>query len=313
MIKRKAFTLLEMVMVIVVLGIVAMIGTDIITKMYQGYIKSTIINKLQTRTTLVLDLLSRRLAYRIKDSVVTSVDGGLSTYKKLSEITVTSNHNVLEWIGYDNEGMIGEWDSTLNRFSGWSGFIDIDNSSTTSGQVVTSGSLLANTKTDMSALSYGTVDLDLLNGGAALLSKCNTNMEVSSYGYLGGTHSNVLLTSRQGGTPDNVLNLENPSTTKDICEQYYLAWSAYAVVPVGVQNGLVDANGNTYDDFNLTFKYNYQPWFGEKYSDSTTNNVLIAEHVSTFRFIQTGHTIRIKLCMRDPLTTYSVCKEKAVF
>ena len=311
MIKRRAFTLVEMVMVIVILGIVAMIGTDIITKMYEGYIKSKVVNKLQTRTTQVLDIIAKRLTYRVKDSVVTSINGSASTYKKLSEAGITATHNILEWIGYDNEGMIGEWDG--QRYSGWSGFIDLDNPSTTKAQVVSSGSRLDFAKDSIDALSYSGVDLNTLTGGAALISKCNYDMEISSYGYLGGGHSNILLTNRKSGTSNTILSLENPTVTKDLCEQYYLIWTAYAIVPEGVSTGLIDSNGNKYDDFNLTLKYNYQPWQGEKYSSSTTKSEVLAEHVSTFRFIQTGHIIRVKLCMRDPQTTYGFCKEKAIF
>ena len=69
-IKRKAFTLIEIVMVIVVLGIVAMIGTDIIAHMYEGYIKSKVVSKLQTRTDQVLNIIAKRLSYHIKDSAV---------------------------------------------------------------------------------------------------------------------------------------------------------------------------------------------------------------------------------------------------
>jgi len=314
MIKRGAFTFIEIVMVIVVLGIVSMIGTDIIAKMYEGYIKTKVINKLQTRTDQVLNLIAKRLSYRIKDSAVTSIDGAPSTYKKLSETGITTQHNILEWIGYDNEGYIGEWDSVNKRFTGWSGFVDIDNTSTTRAQVVTSGSRLDLVKPSIDALSYAEVDLDALGSGVGLISKCNYDMEIVSYGYLGGGHQNVLNVKRKSSVPlNNILELQDPLTSKNICEQYYLVWSAYAIVPEGTVNGILDANGNKYDDFNLTLKYNYQPWRGEKYSDSTTKSAVLAEHVSTFRFIQTGHTIRVKLCMRDPQTTYGFCKEKAVF
>jgi prepilin-type N-terminal cleavage/methylation domain-containing protein len=293
MIKRKAFTLVEIVMVIVVLGIVAMIGTDIITHMYTGYIKSKVINKLQTRTDQVLDLIAKRLSYRIKDSAVTSIDG--ASYLKLSESGITINHNILEWIGYDNEGMIGEWDG--NRWSGWSGFIDLDNPSTSKTQVVSSGSRLDLAKDSIYALSYDSIDINTNNVG--LISKCNYDMELKSYGFDSGGGSNVINASRKVPSND-ILSVTNP--TGDTCEQYYLAWSAYAIVP--------ESNSN---DFNLTLRYDYRPWNGDKYSDATTKKQVLAEHVSTFRFIQTGHTIRVKLCIKDPQTTYGFCKEKAVF
>ena len=302
--KKRAFSLIEIVFVIVVLGIVAMIGTDVISQMYEGYIKSKVINKLQTRTSQVLDLIAKRLEYRVKDSTVTSINGTLSSYLKLSDPSITVNHNVLEWIGYDNEGMIGEWDNSKNRFSGWSGFIDLDNPSTTSTQFVTSGSRLDFARDSILSLSYGDVDLNNLTTGksASIIFKCIHNGSIASYGYLGASHTNIYRVKRHGSS-NEILDIEDADTsdaTIDYCEQYHLVWSAYALVPEGSNN----------NDFNLTLRYNYQPWENERYTAG--NKAVLSEHVSTFRFIQTGTTIRIKLCLRDPQTTYGFCKEKAI-
>ncbi len=298
--KRKAFSLIELVFVIVVLGIVAMIGTNVITQMYEGYIKTKVINRLQAKTSQILDLISKRLEYRIKDSTVTSIDGNLSTYLKLSNPSVTENHNVLEWIGYDNEGMIGEWDGS--KFLGWNGFIDLDNTSTTNTQFITSGSRLDFAREDILNLSSGDIDLNILNSGksAAIIFKCTYNMSIKSYGYLDSTHTNVY---RVNSISNETLSIEDADTsdsTIDYCEQYYLVWSAYAIVP----------EGNNSDDFNLTLRYNYQPWENERYS--VGKKTLLSEHVTTFRFMQSGSTLRVKLCIKDAQTNYGFCKEKAI-
>lgn len=300
--KKKAFSLIEVVFVIVVMGIVAMIGTEVISQMYEGYIKSKVVNKLQIRTSQVLDLIAKRLQYRIKDSTVTSINGTLTTYLKLSNPAVTAKHNVLEWIGYDNEGFIGEWDG--NRFSGWSGFIDLDNNLTTKTQFVTSGSRLDFVRDNILALSYGEVDINnrLSGKSAAIIFKCLHNGSISSYGYLGPSHENVFRVNIHGLSKD-ILDIENANpawSTIDYCEQYYLVWSAYALVPEGKDD----------NDFNLTLRYNYQPWENERYTDG--KKAVLSEHVSTFRFIQIGSTVRIKLCLRDPQTSYGFCKEKAI-
>jgi len=293
--KKSAFTLIEIVMVIVILGIVAMMGTDIIAKMYEGYIKSKVVNKLQTRTDQVLDIIAKRLSYRIKDSVVTSKNG--TNYLKLSEPGITVDHNILEWIGYDNEGMIGEWDG--NRSTGWSGFIDLDDNATnTRSQVRTSGSRLDLAKNSIDALSYGSVNFSSNTGGVGLISKCNYDMNLKSYGFDGGAGSNI---KGVGISTNDILSVNNTQPI-DYCEQYYLSWTAYAIVP--------ESNS---EDFNLTLRYNYRPWNGDKYNDANTKKEVLAEHVSTFRFIQTGHTIRVKLCIKDPQTTYGFCKERAIY
>ncbi len=317
--KKRAFTLIEIVMVIVVLGIVAMIGTNIITHMYEGYIRSRVINKLQADSEQILDQISKRLQYRIKDSVVASIDGNLLSYKKLSDPTITTNYNVLEWIGYDNEGMIGEWVSAggINRFAGWSGFIDLDNASTDSSAFVTSGSRLDKTKIDIYNLSYDGVDLNAKGSGAAIIFKCSHDNSVASYGYTGAFPSSVYPVHIKTNTE---LAFDTPLASVDYCEHYYLAWSAYAIVPENVTdakdasgNTLKDSSGNKIKDFDLYLYYNYQPWQGERYSSANTKKALIANHVSTFRFIQVGTTIRVKLCLRDANTNYGFCKERAVY
>ncbi len=317
--KRRAFTLIELVMVIVVLGIVTMIGTNIIAHMYEGYIRSKVINKLQADTEQVLDIISKRLQYRIKDSVVASNRG--ANYLKLSDPSISINHDVLEWIGYDNEGMIGEWVTTggINRFAGWSGFIDIDNASTNSNGFVTSGSRLDKTKIDIDNLSYGGVNLNNNGGGAAIVFKCSHNSSVKSYGYLNNTHTNVYPVHK---TTNTQLVFDTPPGSVDYCEHYYLAWSAYAIVPENVVNAK-DGNGNDlFDkstppkhikDFDLYLYYNYQPWQNERYSNHNTKKALLSKHVSTFRFVQTGSTIRAKLCLRDEKTNYGFCKERAIY
>lgn len=299
MMKRKAFSLVEIVMVIVVLGIVAMIGTNIIAHMYEGYIRSKVINSLQAKTTHVLDIISKRLSYRVKDSLVTSING--ATYLKLSDPTITTNHNILEWVGYDNEGFVGEWAGS-SRFAGWNGFADLNNPSAGAGKLITLGSRLDLTKETITALSYG--DIQLTNAKpAAVIFQCNFNMEPISYGYEGPTHRNVWSAKMFA---NNILDITDPASINDYCERYLLVWTAYAIVPDSVT---VDPDGNS--NFDLLLKYNYQPWENERYASA--KSVLLSKNVTTFKFIQLGHTVRIKLCIKDPQLNIGFCKEKAIF
>jgi prepilin-type N-terminal cleavage/methylation domain-containing protein len=157
--KRAAFTLIEIVMVIVILGVVAMIGTDIIAKMYQGYMRSQIISELQQKTELALDQITKRLKYRIKASVVTKDAANTATVKSLSSDD-NGTFNMLEWIGYDNEGFLGEYNGSV-VVPGWSGFIDLHSGvgDTDENQTLTRGSRLDYAENTMMALSYGDVNL----------------------------------------------------------------------------------------------------------------------------------------------------------
>lgn len=309
-IQRKAFSLIEMIMVIVVLGVVAMIGTDIIAKMYDGYMRAQIINDLQQRTELALDQITKRLKYRIKESTITKDSSTPGNFKPLSEDNASNTYNMLEWIGYDNEGFLGEFDTGLGRYKpGWSGFIDLrDFANTDENQTSTKGSNLAAAERTIAALSYGDVNMsDNTNDYPALIFKKLASTEPRAFGLdpNSNDHNNTLIVRRNGTTDQFVF--DEDTDHKTLYEQYYLAWSAYAIVP---------ENSTNANDFNLTLRYNYQPWHGEKFDDANTSRSVIAEHVSTFRFTQSGSTIRIKLCIQDGNRTgtpIGFCKEKAVF
>ena len=48
--KHTAFTMIELVMVIVVFGIIASIGAEIIASLYTNYLRTRAINRLQSQT-----------------------------------------------------------------------------------------------------------------------------------------------------------------------------------------------------------------------------------------------------------------------
>jgi prepilin-type N-terminal cleavage/methylation domain-containing protein len=323
-IKRKAFSLVEMVMVIVILGIVGMIGSDIIAKMYQGYIKSKITNDLQQKTELVIEQIVRRFGQRIKDTTIgrhvdvnafinpgAPADGNHTRFMKLNDDNIaTIDPNVVEWIGYDNESYIGESNGTYSR-PGWSGFIDIDDATTGGASIATPGSDLNITNRVINTLSGGAINFAFALGVGqhpVLISKCIDDSDMNKFGWdmgvSGGDKDETIIVSEQDSTHFQMANIG----TRNICEQYYLAWSAYALMPIE------NPDPNKPNDFNLTLIYNYQPWEGENYNNGTRQ--VLAEHISTFRVMQVGDSVRVKICMHDGNITgtqYTFCKEKAIF
>lgn len=126
---KKAFTLLEIIMVIVILGIISSISSDIIIKIYQSYQRSSKINELQSQTELVLEQLGNRLANRIK---------GLTKIVENS-----SGNDEITWTGYNYEGFLG----------GWNGFCDLNESNATN--IVSTGSNMAYADSVIATLSQG--------------------------------------------------------------------------------------------------------------------------------------------------------------
>ncbi len=290
---RFAFTMIEMIFVIIILGIVAAIGSSIIAKIYQSYVYSRSINTLQTKTELALMQISKFLSYRVKNSVIA----------RLSENNITSLNNangsypILEWIGYNNEGFEGNGTNP-----GWSGFVDLDSPETNKTQIKTSGSQLSLAEQNIYALSNGDVNLSKPNSSAAIIFDGLPNdFNVSQYGWDDGSptprkHNYVFRVENNGS--DVLKFIENQPST--VYEHYKLVWSAYAIVPQG-QPG----------DKNLTFYYNFRPWMDENYTDGS--KTILMEHVTTFRFRQTGNTMRLKLCVNNSDANDTFCKEEVVF
>ena len=298
---KKAVTMLEMIIVIVILGIVASIGSEIILKLYASYIRSRAIYQLEAQTELTLEQIARRLQYRIKASTIARRVNAGAPISFVPPATATSNESILEWIGYSNESLIG----TPNP--GWSGFIDLDHINTSRGARTfrTHDSSLIQAGTIMNALTNGRVTL---NAGSEAALVFQAPYAATDFGW-NAANNNVdgIATLKVRQTAANIFTISNDANIPDeISEHYYLAHSAYAILPGTFSN----------TDFNLILRYNYQPWLGDNYGNGQV--ATLAEHVSLFQFKQDDEVIRLKLCLHENNTTgtgdrIAICKEKVVF
>ena len=303
---RKSFTLVELIFVIVILSIIGVISAQILTKIYEQYLLTRAINELETKTELVLTQIANRLQYRIKETTIARKippnDNNITALPMADE-----SYQILEWIGYDNDSFRGLWKSSKNiYYPGWSGFIDLDSNQTDKTQIKTPGSDLNLTNSIINTLSNGSVTLN--NSKVAIIFKgLPIGYDVEEYGWNdwngANKHAYVNIVNCPATGCSDILEFTDTNSSKDIPEQYYLTWSAYAVVP--------DDNST---DTNLRLYYNYRPWLGDEYKDGESS--LLAQHVSTFKFRQIDKVIRLKLCMIKKITNdfnVSFCKEKVVY
>ena len=120
----------------------------------------------------------------------------------------------------------------------------------------------------------------------------------------------------------------NNDNSQEFSEQYYIAHSAYAIVPdLGGRDSIVymrDNAGNVLSkNFDLVLKYNYRPWStvaGDATSYNRASSALLAEDVSLFRFKDDNGAVALKLCMRDDGRNFdpaeldlNVCKAQVVY
>lgn len=305
MVKRTAFTMVELVMVIVVLGIVASIGADIISNLYTNYLYTRTTNRLQSQTEITLEQIAKRLQYRIKDSTIARKNS--TTYISLPRVTAAQgDYGILEWIGYSNESLRGE-----DLTPGWSGFIDLDSNNTDSGAktLFTPGSNLNIADTLIKALTFGNVGLAGAAKTPALIFKGKSGFDIDEYGWNGVAGDYTIRVSMGN---NETFSINETTMPNDIYEHYYLSHTAYAIVPTAA------INHPTLDDFNLTLHYNYQPWHNEKYDNANTSTAVLAQNVSLFRFRQDGDVVRLKLCLHDNNATgvgdfIVACKERVIY
>lgn len=314
LIKRRGFTMLELVFVITILGIVASIGSTIMAQLFENYIVQRAMHKVSLKTELAAAQIANRLSYALPSSVVVH-DGNATAFITLSSIAPDysdTDPQTLEWIGMDNDSF-----STGVQMAGWSGYCDTNFASTTGTTIRTPGSNLTLANTVIGNLSNGKSLANsalLFNTGGIFAQNAaggvTQEQNASCYGYNGdsscihhiaGKSNNITLTLKN--------NLENDQL---LSQHYKLAWSAYAIVPTGSDGGVV-TNTKLFD---LHLKYNYQPWDTTYFNNGASDSLLL-KNVTSFKFAQQGNTVRFKLCATEKIgdtntTNISVCKEKVV-
>jgi prepilin-type N-terminal cleavage/methylation domain-containing protein len=311
MLLRKAFTLLEIIFAIVILGILASIGSEIISKIYQNYLYSKGVSFLETETAHALDIIAKRLQYKIDYSMIlreiNSSTGNPTTSIIFANMADPNKEYVLEWIGYDYDSFRGIYDSTKNsNIPGWSGFVDIDNNETNLTQIITPGSkLISIAEPIMNALSFGAVSLiDATKEKPALLYReIPVNLDINSFGWNKGYNGSgdYNHTEKVKALNEITLSFLDSKSKRTIFEQYYLSFSAYAVK--------LDKNTNE-----LILYYNYRPWYAQKYTDG--NQAILLNNTSTWKILKIDKTLRLKLCAYKQLSkddNITVCKEKVVY
>ncbi|RRS32487.1 MAG: hypothetical protein P794_01235 [Epsilonproteobacteria bacterium (ex Lamellibrachia satsuma)] len=288
--KRSAFTMLEVVFVILILGIVASLGAEIIARVYSSYILQRAQYRASVKTELAALEIANRLRYAIPGTVVRrqSTSSPVSQAEELSSPMNYSadSYNVLQWVAYDGDSFEAlDPASSTGRLPGWSGFCDLDASSRDT--VKTPGSRLGFTDTIIQNLSKNSAGASTKSIADAVLF---FPYDLTAYGIAGGAGDTISLDSNITGSGVGLV------------EQYKLAWTSYALV----------VEGN-----DLYLYYNFSPAYAAADINSTsTSKSLLLKNITNFKFQGSGRTIRFKICKEEPITAdanVSACKEKAVF
>ena len=334
---KRSFTLIELIVTLVIMGILATIATEILLKVYKNYTITKSVNRLSFQTDLILNILGSKLENRIANSVIATkcnatnndcINGNVSGFVSIDDLNGTNAHlyPVIEWLSKDIYSKRGEWNSTLKRVvPGWAGFVD-----------------LKKTYTYSDGDDY---NIDIPYSHISMIQKIDGNFtkswDISGYNNVFENNLSVLIFSGPDGRGDfNDINhsygwykklypnnkaqkvfaiIDRNSTTirikaidesneTTVYEGFFISNGAEAVVP--------SYNSST-NDYNLTFFQNYFPWKNQIYTDG--NSSLLATHVVKFKFKNQNGLLRLYLCIQDPNIEVSqdkkltVCKERIVF
>lgn len=296
MMKKHAFTMIELIFVIIVIGIIGKFGTEFLAQAYKNFISTSIHNQYQNQSSTALELIAKRLQYRIKNSVIEK--NQVTKTFNLLENAPLSNNDVLEWIGYDSDGL---------RSGAWSGVFSKSASGT---ELVSPESNTTAINDNIAALSHGNSGIN-----RAAIYFIGSDSEVNSWGWDGTLPNQFddvhpMKPIKIGSAVENFesdvsgKNFNDIDLNKNQYNSYQLAWTAYAVV--------FDKNNQK-----LWLYSDYQPWEGDTYDDAK-QKFLIMEEVSDFKKKQRKGIITIKVCSINTKLKdldegeFLTCKEKTI-
>ena len=278
---KHAFSMIELIFVIVILGIVASIGSEIIAKTYESYLNQRTLHNASLKTELVATQIANRLERAIPGTIVRRT--GRTTPATLITNSGNPTDRILQWVGADIDSF---------NANGWTGFCDLTRSPVNRNILHTpglNGSILTNTLTIINNLNGNSGIADVhapyvyFHTKAGLQSRAIDHFET--------INSNIILTDN-----NNALS-----------EHYKLAWTSYALE-------IMDNPATQSRD--LVLHYNFPPILRRNITHHLTRTLL--RNVTTFEFRGDGNTVRFKLCIREsptdrPQDDTIICKEKAVF
>jgi len=268
---RPALTMIELILVIIILGIVASLGAEIIANVYEGYIIQRAQYRASIKTELAAIQIANRLAYAIPGTVVRKNGTGAGG-TDINEPGDALNDTTLQWVGADVDSFNAR--AVHSNLPGWSGFCDINPSTTAS--ISTPGSNLIVT--------------NIIRGNLGLTA-ANPRIYFPAQNGLVSYQATLPLV----GTTITISN-PLPVASPKIVEHYKLATSSYALVADG----------------DLTLYYNFAPIRGTAIrglSEILLRNVSTFEFRGDGRTIR----FKICVDERIGDGNITTCKEKAVF
>ena len=290
---KKAFTLIELILVIVILAILSLIGSNIYTNVYKNYLTSKVVDEVEDKTQLALDQIASRLSDRVKQATIGRKSSNPNDIVLVYDSRLQQDHDILEWIGQSTQSrnLAG---ANVDSSIGWSGFLDM-------GIYENDRRILIGGRLSAAINVINSISRGQSQNLAMIFQGISTTKEVG-YGFRGENPNKIMVFNM----PNNGarITLARDYMGGEISDRYQIAHSAYAIVP---------ENGNLY------LYYDYRPWTGQTYRNGIKS--LLVENVTLFRFRGfSASGMDLKLCVNAGAQKHGVtdnrfvvCKTKVVF
>ena len=319
---KRAFTLIEMIFVIVILSIIVTGGLIVASKIYKRNLIASKTLELSFNTELVIDKIANILYYRIPLSTI-GYDPESHDFKYLGDVD-GDNYKVFEWINeaYDIENGL--------NFSGFADLYDskkpvlkaIDfNASDINDTLQNKFDTDSDFKELVGIIFAGSFD----RGEEGVFDDYN-----NSFGWHGNKAKFIYIIDKYNQNDNNTnLNLKNSDGSDienaRIYEKFYLADSAYAIARGADINTSADCivnlniPANEINDTLFLF-YNYRPWKKETFcadnNGSAEGNVsILSKYIKGFyiREVNSHLELFFKAEYKRGDIVVKVSKQKVVF
>lgn len=313
--KRNAYTLIEMIMAIALIGIVGGIVSGMLGKVYENYAQQQEMSKLEFSSIQALNQIENYLKRSIPQSILmhngTSVAGNLDVYnpnaytplRNIQNGDLTANKTLL-WLDIDKESLQGTGPQPF--YNQW-----LNIRTSTGNQIASVGSQFNNivqTQRNIFGTATASPAIYFVYGNQ------QGSPYEKFYNETPATQSTAIFPIDQVA-PINANDFTLTRIPPEIGEIFYVTGTGYAL----------QLNGNI-----LSLVYNFQPWeiigagFGAGNGETFLNGQSqpILENVTSFDYWVEFDTLRIKICVesREVIdidsagnnVRASICKERAI-
>ncbi len=272
---RRSFSLIEMIVVLVITGILAVASYKALQALAIKSFKAKELTRLSLETQVALDEISSLLSYRVPATTI-GYDPQSGDFAYIGDITEPQKYKVLEWISIAFDDY---------RAGRWSGFVDMNRS------VATQDILYSD-------VSMPDKECNLIFAGS--FDKAFTLIKDFKEAF--GWHANPSKESFDIDFVTEGMKVTDAIMPQEVYEKYYLVDQAFAIARAAdIDKNAACLAGLPIDDDTLLLFFGYKPWKGESFcADPNSTNkkgfaTILAKHIEGFSATEQDFTIRIVL------------------